>query len=59
MLKQVSKLEVKGNEKRLFQLYYQPKSPLGEVLDALSSMKLHVIDMMRIAEAEQQKREGE
>lgn len=48
MLKNITVLEVKIGE-RLYQMECDPNAPLGEVHDALSSMKAYIIN--RMAEA--------
>ena len=35
----VAKIEVKGFEKRVYEFYYRPNAPLGEVFDALKEMQ--------------------
>jgi len=50
MFKHISVLEVKGNEKRMYKFYCDPKSPLGEVHDALTTMKIHVLEQMKLQE---------
>jgi hypothetical protein len=53
MFKNVSTLEVKGHEKRLYHFYCQPNAPLGEVYEALCSMKLYVFEQMKLQENKQ------
>lgn len=48
MFKNISVLEVKGAEKRIYKFYCDPKSPLGEVYDAISTMKLHIFEQMKL-----------
>jgi hypothetical protein len=53
MLNTISKLEVKIGE-RVYQLLCQIDSPIGEVHDALSQMKLFVINRMKEVEISSQ-----
>jgi len=46
MFNQIGKLEVKIGD-RLYQLLCAVDSPIGEVHDALSQMKMYVIDKMK------------
>ncbi len=46
MFNQIGKLEVKIGD-RLYQLFCAVDSPIGEVHDALSQMKMFVIDKMK------------
>ena len=49
MIKQKIVLEVKIGE-RIYELDCSPDSPLGEIHDALSSMKFMIIEKMKDAE---------
>ncbi len=49
MLNQISKIEVKIGE-RVYQLLCEMDSPLGQVHDALSTMKGFIINKMQEAE---------
>lgn len=53
MFKNISTLEVKGHEKRVYHFYCQPNAPLGEIFDALSSMKAYVFEQMKLLEQKQ------
>jgi hypothetical protein len=55
MLKTESCIEIKGNERRVYGLYFRPDSPKGELLDVLGQMRLHVLDMIKIEEMQSQK----
>ena len=46
MFKNLSILEVKGAEDRLYRFECDPNSPLGEVHDALCSLRSFVLDQM-------------
>jgi hypothetical protein len=50
MFNQIGKLEVKFGE-RVYQLLCEVDSPIGEVHDALSQMKLYVINKMKDIES--------
>lgn len=50
MIVKTNKIEIKGNERRVYELYYRPDSPLGEVFDALSQMQKYVIAAMKVEE---------
>jgi len=50
MLGSVNKIEIKGNDKRIYEFYYRPGAPLGEVYDALQQMQRYVIQEMRLEE---------
>ncbi len=53
MFKTQASLEVKGHEKRVYQLLCNIDSPPGEILDVLCQMKAHVISYMQIIEKQQ------
>lgn len=46
MFKQKLSLEVKGSEDRIFTLQCDPGAPLGEIHDALHTMKCVVVKMI-------------
>ena len=48
MRKQVTVLEVKGAEKRLYEFHYRPSAPLGEVYEALKQMERWIIQEMSL-----------
>ena len=50
MINKVAKIEIKGHEKRVYELYYRPGSPLGELYDALEQMQRYVVQEMRLEE---------
>ncbi len=58
MIKNISKLEVKIGE-RIYALLCECDSPLGEVHDALSAMKVFIIQKIQEAEALPQKEDSE
>lgn len=55
MFKNKSVLEVKGAEKRIYELHCRQDSPLGELYDALCTMKHHVMTEMHKHEDAQNK----
>ncbi len=50
MFKNLLVLEVKGGRERIHQYQGTPESPLGEIYDALSAMKIYVLQLMNEAE---------
>lgn len=58
MLNNIAKLEVKIGE-RAYQLLCEVDSPIGEVHDVLSQMKLYVINKMKEAELPKENDEKE
>ena len=50
MLNNIAKLEVKMGE-RVYQLFCEVDSPIGEVHDALSQMKIYIINKMKNLES--------
>ena len=50
-----SALEVKGSNNRSYSFHCSPDSPLGEVHDALCTMKKQIIDEMKKFEDKQNK----
>ncbi len=50
MLNNIAKLEVKMGD-RAYQLFCEVDSPIGEVHDALSQMKIYIINKMKNLES--------
>ncbi len=48
MLKSTATIEIKGTQKRVYTFYYDPSSPLGEVYDSICSMRLYVLEQMKL-----------
>ena len=55
MINKVAKIEIKGHEKRVYELYYRADSPLGEVYDALAQMQRYVMQEMKLEDQKKAK----